>query len=291
MQRFYSKVLLFGEHTVVNGGLALAMPFNHFYGSWKFTTGDIDRDLSGLADYIDHHDYLFEIIGIDRFFADLDRGLIFDSNIPSGFGLGSSGALVAALYKEYHTTTSNKNIPTDLRQHLADLESHFHGQSSGFDPMVCYLNKPVLAENRSIKTTTELNLEQDDFQLFLMSTNVSRSTGPIVESFQAYIDIPKNEKHIDQVYRPMVNSAIDSILDANYLKLYTDMESISGYQYAYLDFLIDDGSRKIWKEGLASDFFKLKICGAGKGGFLLGITKNMGQLRLNYPSREIIPLR
>ena len=33
--------------------------------------------------------------------ADLDRKLYFDSNIPQGYGVGSSGALVAAFYDRY----------------------------------------------------------------------------------------------------------------------------------------------------------------------------------------------
>jgi len=290
MQNFYSKVLLFGEHTIVNGGRALAIPFKHFFGSWKFTSSDIDRNLARLADYIDHHDYLFQVIAVDQFFADLDRGLIFDSNIPMGFGLGSSGALVAAVYKRYQSNTATNNL-ANLRKHLADLENHFHGKSSGFDPMVCYLEKPIIAENGTIRTTDNLDFPRTDCQLFLMNTNVSRSTGPLVESFQAYSSQLENNRHINDVYSPMVNSAINSILSGNFSQLYLDMESISGYQYAYLDFLIDDGSKKIWKEGLAGGYFKLKICGAGRGGFILGITSDMKKLIEQYPEREFIPIQ
>jgi len=36
--------------------------------------------------------------------------LLFDSNIPQGYGLGSSGALVAAIYHQYRKN-KKKNSP------------------------------------------------------------------------------------------------------------------------------------------------------------------------------------
>ena len=290
MQSCFSKVLLFGEHTVVNGASAIAIPFPHFYGSWKFNNSDIDRNLSSFADYIDHHDYLFQKIAIDKFFADLDRGLVFDSNIPMGYGLGSSGALVAAVYKRYGLDIEDINH-RELNQHLADLESHFHGRSSGFDPMVCYLNQAVISKNGGFIAIEKIELPKEEYQLFLMNTNVSRSTGPLVEKFQTFYEAVENRRRINEEYIPIVNQAIDSLLKSDNELLYSSLEALSGYQYAYLNFLIDEGSKAIWKEGLASDYFKIKICGAGGGGYLLGITKSMNQLLTDYPTRDIIPIK
>jgi len=289
MGEFFSKVLLFGEHTVVGGGQALAIPFSHFSGSWNYTNNDIHRGLAGFADYIDHHDTLFKIIDVDRFFSDLDRGLIFQSNIPIGFGLGSSGALVAAVYKRYASPSKSESNTGDLQQVLASLESHFHGKSSGFDPLVSYLNQPILLRGGQIHSL-KFTLPKKKAQLFLINTNKPRSTGPLVEQFQDYMAVGDNKRTINSAYLPIVKRAIRALINENELDLYQAMEDISGYQYAYLDFLIDDGSKALWKEGLASDYFKIKICGAGGGGFLLGITKDIDLLRSTYSNREIIPL-
>ena len=42
---------------------------------------------------------------IDAFKQDVENGMYFQSSIPQGFGVGSSGALVAAVYGKY---TKNK---------------------------------------------------------------------------------------------------------------------------------------------------------------------------------------
>ncbi len=280
---------MFGEHTVVNGGKALAIPFSHFSGSWNYNNGNIDRGLIGFADYIDHHDYLFKVIDVDQFFADLDRGLLFESNIPIGYGLGSSGALVAATYRRYRRSDGEKPH-RETQQHLADLENHFHGKSSGFDPLVSYLNQAVLVDNGNIITVDSLVLPQDQYQLFLMNTNISRATQPLVDRFQEYILNSSHRKRITQSYQPIVDTAIDAIMSQSSSKLYEAIENISGHQYAYLDFLIDDGSKTIWKEGLSSNYFKIKICGAGGGGYLLGMTTDMARLMHTYPKRDIITI-
>src|SRR5690242_20746449 len=54
---------------------------------------------------------------------DLNKGLYFDSSIPQGFGVGSSGALVAAIYDQY---CKNKIEEKDIRseEHTSELQSH-----------------------------------------------------------------------------------------------------------------------------------------------------------------------
>jgi hypothetical protein len=42
-------------------------------------------------------------LDFDKIETDLNNGLYFNSSIPQGFGVGSSGALVAALYNQYAT--------------------------------------------------------------------------------------------------------------------------------------------------------------------------------------------
>ena len=37
----------------------------------------------------------------ERLDADLEKGMYFDSSIPMGYGVGSSGAIVAAIYDRY----------------------------------------------------------------------------------------------------------------------------------------------------------------------------------------------
>ena len=41
--------------------------------------------------------------------------------------------------------------------------------------------------------------------------------------------------------------------------------------------MIPDKFKKLWKEGIDSNSYYLKLCGSGGGGFILGFTENYEQ--------------
>ena len=98
---FHSKLLLFGEYSIIKKGNALAVPYPLFEGQLRFKTQEnqqqnsrIDPELRAFSQFLKHHDnkQLKEIIDVDSFFFDVGQGLYFNSSIPQGYGVGSSGA-------------------------------------------------------------------------------------------------------------------------------------------------------------------------------------------------------
>ena len=93
---------------------------------------------------------------------DLDKRLYFDSSIPQGFGVGSSGALCAALYDRYAVDKISpdeqaaKDSILRLKKMFSGMESYFHGKSSGLDPLICYLNIPILIRSLEDLGTVDL---------------------------------------------------------------------------------------------------------------------------------------
>ena len=64
---------------------------------------------------------------LDEFKRDIDHNMHFDSSIPQGYGVGSSGALVAAVYDKYadNKITVLENLTRDK---LIKLKSTFSNQ-------------------------------------------------------------------------------------------------------------------------------------------------------------------
>jgi mevalonate kinase len=94
-------------------------------------------------------------LDIEQFKQDIANGMFFDSNIPQGYGVGSSGALVAAIFERYSFSKHNpENISKEdlknIKSVFGEMESYFHGKSSGMDPLICYMNLPILIENKEI---------------------------------------------------------------------------------------------------------------------------------------------
>ncbi|MDZ7881173.1 MAG: hypothetical protein U5L45_26130 [Saprospiraceae bacterium] len=276
---FYpSKLLLFGEHTVLRGSQALAMPLLNYAGRWQFSEDKAKQyDLLKFAEYLknlaENGKIAFDTEGL---FLALEKGLFFDSNVPRGYGAGSSGALVAGLYDVFGL---DKYLTiSDLKIILGRIESFFHGESSGLDPLVSYVKKPILI--RSDKTMTTLTTAKNDLPRFLIDTKQSRKTEPLVKIFLEKIArSPEFSDLIVSELVPLVNEAIVAFLNNQTPLLFETVHRISLFQYRFLPEMIPMAFKNLWLEGLAGDVYKLKLCGAGGGGFILGFCNDLDKTK------------
>jgi len=283
---YYAKLLLLGEHTIINSSNALAIPFRRFSGQWKWMTGEdspaaAQQQLTAFAKYLDQMPSSGEMPAIDiaRFSRELSEGLYFDSDIPRGYGLGSSGALCAAVYDRYAREKISRGqiekYPI-LKNQLATMESFFHGSSSGTDPLICYLERPVLLLRGGQLEQVMLPSAPSDgsYRFFLLDTGITRKTGPLVQIFLKKYEAPAYASRINSRLAPQVNGAIQNLLAGQWTDLFGRMAAISRLQLELMPEMIPVDFRKVWQEGLESDVYKLKLCGAGGGGFLLGYTND-----------------
>ncbi|MDP2888617.1 MAG: hypothetical protein Q8P34_06560, partial [Bacteroidota bacterium] len=105
---FNSKLLLFGEYGLMFDAMALSVPFDRFSGFLDFdadhshqeSSDEIRKFYAHLKTGADSHKLHFAF-DLESLKTDLERGLYFNSNIPQQYGVGSSGALVAALFSRY----------------------------------------------------------------------------------------------------------------------------------------------------------------------------------------------
>ena len=105
---FYSKILLFGEYGIIKNSKGLSIPYNFYNGALKTSSAlnsvnqNSNESLQAFANYLKENQKsdLVEF-DLDSLLNDIENGLYFDSSIPQGYGVGSSGALVAAIYDKY----------------------------------------------------------------------------------------------------------------------------------------------------------------------------------------------
>lgn len=272
-KHYPSKILLFGEYSVLRGSQALAVPFKQFGGKWAYST-DFSKqmDLSKWAEYLkiltDKGEMAIDTEGVQR---ELKKGLYFESNIPRGYGAGSSGALVAAMYDGFGL---NKDLPiNELKIVLGKIESYFHGSSSGLDPLVSYVQKSILIKKD--KSIAVLDSIKTDTKMFLLDTHQSRKTEPLVQIFMEKCDkTPQYNALVENELVPHVDDAIAAFLQNKTGLIFDIVHQISYFQYRFFPEMIPLAFKNVWLEGLASDVFKLKLCGAGGGGFILGFCNN-----------------
>ncbi len=291
-QQLNAKILLFGEHTLMLNSMALSIPFNRFFGS-LVQDPEIDNhpgNRESNAQIRKFYKFLLKknptfdspfILNLKRLAADLEKGLFFESNIPQGYGLGSSGAMVAAIYRKFGFYPDpeyflSQNLLPDLKSYFASLESYFHGKSSGLDPLISFINQAILiSENNKIDTIqTNWSEKIGSGAVFLIDTKVTGETQPLVEYFRNRYDSTDFKKDTDTYYIPLVNSAVRNYISGDTYGLLAVANQLSEFQIRKMTKMIPEEMHEIWREGLNNGSYALKLCGSGGGGMVLGFTSD-----------------
>lgn len=275
---------------------ALAIPYPLFEGKLKFKRSKnimIESELKAFGQYLKKIQQTQDLRGFDlsSFEFDIGQGLFFDSTIPQGFGVGSSGALCAALVDRYTNIEDDVDKIDELKKFFSLVESHFHGSSSGFDPLVSFLQRPILIGEKQKLSTVELpDYKEGKGCLFLLNTGRARRTEPLVNLF---LEKCKSDEfnHLCQSHLlPITNQCIESFLQKDVQTLFENFNRLSEFQFQHMKEMIPKIFQDIWEMGLKGHEFYLKLCGAGGGGFLLGMTQDFESARKVLEGQEIRPL-
>jgi mevalonate kinase len=296
---FKSKILLFGEYSIIHDSMGLTIPFDLFKGKLTFKSrnftaeqaAESNRHLKEYATFlrskVDNRELNFKF-DIEALEKDIEKGIIFDSTIPQGFGVGSSGALVAALYDRYaFDKIIKEDTPTgeqiiELKSHFAQMESYFHGTSSGIDPLICYLQEPLLINSKTSINKVGMPQGGDETGnrgIFLINTGNPGKTQPMVNIF---LDKCREDGFVNLVRKEMIpfnNNCIKAFLKGEVKELLSNVKELSKFLLEYLNPMIPEKYRHIWKKGIESETFYLKLCGSGGGGYLLGFTEDLEKTR------------
>jgi mevalonate kinase len=292
---FCSKIILFGEYSVIQNSMALLTPYNLFEGSLSFRKNGlkvIDPELKSFAQYIKTKASKGELnfpFDVNSFEFDVAQGLTFDSSIPQGFGVGSSGALCAAIYDHY--SNGEKDNISELKKNFAVLESHFHGSSSGMDPLISFLNKPILVRSsEKIEIVKIPKYEEGKGAIFLLNTGRARRTEPLVNLFLEKCSQDNFSELCQKELIPITNKCIESFLEGNLGQVAENCRELSHFQFNHFTAMIPTLFRDLWQQGLKSEDYLLKLCGAGGGGFILGFTKDFEKAAKSLKQVEVRPL-
>ena len=193
---FYAKILLFGEYGIIKDSKGLAIPYNSYQGALKKSDTRSDEAKKSTSNLTKFYTYLSnletEIVSfrLDEFKTDIDEGMYFDSSIPQGYGVGSSGALVASIYDKYANDkiTVLENLTRDkllkLKHIFSLMESFFHGKSSGLDPLNSYLSIPILINSKdNLEPTGIPSQKEGKGAVFLLDSEIIGETEPMVNIF------------------------------------------------------------------------------------------------------------
>ncbi|MDC1464224.1 mevalonate kinase [Polaribacter sp.] len=287
---FYAKILLFGEYGIIKDSKGLAIPYNAYRGALKTSESLIGKSLESNQNLDRFYKYLAALqtdlvsFNLVSFKKDVENGMYFDSSIPQGYGVGSSGALVASIYDKYaaNKTTVLENLTRDkllnLKAIFALMESFFHGKSSGLDPLNSYLSLPILINSKDhVEPAGIPSQKEGKGAVFLLDSEQVGETEPMVNIFMNKMKNEGFRKMISEEFSATTDACIEDFLQGNVKSLFGNVKSLSKIVLTNFKPMIPDAFHQVWEKGIATNDYYLKLCGSGGGGYILGFTEDFSK--------------
>ena len=283
---FNSKLLLFGEYGLMFDAMALSVPFSKFWGELSFDNSGkhlvSNAEIRKFCNHLKQESVNFSpdfSFNLEKLEADLGKGMYFDSNIPQQYGVGSSGALVAALFSRYGKLNDQPPSanPEILKTLFAKLESFFHGRSSGLDPLISFLDKPVLIDSKKQITVVDFDFTQAGLAIGLIDTKTTGATGPLVQHFIDRFNDPEFEQAFESQFIPANNGCINAIINNYHELFFNNLTQLIHFQLKYFRRMIPEQYYPIMGEAPGKGIF-IKLLGSGGGGFLLAFARSQENL-------------
>ncbi|WP_445709726.1 mevalonate kinase family protein [Flavobacterium sp.] len=289
---FYSKILLFGEYGIIQDSKGLSIPYNFYKGALKTDENPSSEAISSNKSLDNFTGYLTTLqnnqpelvtFNLTALKSDIANGMYFDSSIPQGYGVGSSGALVAAIYDKYATTkiTVLENLTRDkllqLKAIFSQMESFFHGKSSGLDPLNSYLSLPILINSKDNIEPTGIPSQstQGKGAVFLIDSGIVGETAPMVSIFMENLKDNGFRKMLKSQFIKHTDACVDNFLHGDIKSLFANTKKLSKVVLNHFKPMIPEQFHQIWQNGIETNDYYLKLCGSGGGGYILGFTEDL----------------
>jgi mevalonate kinase len=289
---FYSKILLFGEYGIIRDSKGLSIPYNFYNGALKVDenpSAEAMKSNESLKRYVGYLEQLQEdqpelvTFNLQLLKTDVERGMYFDSSIPQGYGVGSSGALVAAIYDKYanNKITVLENLTREkllqLKTIFSQMESFFHGKSSGLDPLNSYLSIPILINSKDNIEATGIPSQSATGKgaVFLLDSGIVGETAPMVNIFMENLKEEGFRKMLKNQFVKYTDACVENFLGGDIKSLFKNTKQLSKVVLNNFKPMIPEQFHGVWQQGIDTNDYYLKLCGSGGGGYILGFTEDL----------------
>lgn len=301
---FYSKILLFGEYGIIRDSKGLSIPYNFYNGALKSddkTSAEAIKSNGNLKRFVNHLKNLqneqsavvtFDLEALE---LDIENGMYFDSSIPQGYGVGSSGALVAAIYDKYaqNKITVLENLTKEkllqLKAIFSQMESFFHGKSSGLDPLNSYLSIPILINSRDNIEATGIPNQSLDGKgaVFLLDSGIVGETAPMVNIFMENLKDKGFRTMLKSQFIKHTDACVENFLGGDMKSLFSNTKKLSTVVLDNFKPMIPEQFHHIWQNGIDTNDYYLKLCGSGGGGYILGFTQDLEKAKVSLKDYQL----
>ncbi len=274
-----AKVILLGEHAVVYGIPALAVPVSQLRATASLTLGG--HALRIIAPAV-HLDATLDKLGpreplavsarlVSEFYhRDPPEGVLeVRSEIPVASGLGSGAAVTAAIVRVLSRALGQEASPQELSALVLEVEHLHHGTPSGIDNTVIALEKPIYFVRDQPPSPLMVGRP---FTLMIADSGQKSPTRDAVASLRGRMTLaPEKYRAILETIGRLVETGRTAIATGAEEELGRAMTSCHwelqalGVSNSRLDRMV--------KEALSAGALGAKLSGAGLGGIVIALVR------------------
>ncbi|TDT62847.1 mevalonate kinase [Fonticella tunisiensis] len=280
----HSKLILVGEHAVVYGKPAIAIPFplkvrsiveessgNIMFESAVYT-GPIDSmpmRMKGISECIKETlHYLGKPLEGLR--------IRIDSAIPLGRGLGSSAAVAVALVRSLFSFCGQEPSQRELFSFVQIAETHAHGKPSGIDMAAVSSECPIWFEREKEPIPVKTN-----GPLYIVASDTGRigDTRIAVENVRKryLLEPEKVEKSLEKIGK-IVDEAKNALLNGD---MYLLGQLLNRNQEELISLGVsDDGLNRLIERARNAGALGAKLTGGGLGGCMIALADSLESARI-----------
>ncbi|WP_172369152.1 mevalonate kinase [Sporosarcina jiandibaonis] len=277
----HSKLILIGEHAVVYGMPAIALPFPTIEA--RATIEEINNYKTILFESPYYSGPYQEIPGSMegiavcinetlKYLMQKPEGLrvCLESTIPIGRGLGSSAAIAIAIVRGLFNYFKQELKDEKLKELVHISEKYAHGNPSGIDAAASSNDHPIWFERGNPITSLEIG---SPFYLVVADTGRIGNTRGAVESIKEKynFDVVKTEQSLNSL-EDHAFKAKSALISGEIGKLGETLDvaqrelTLLGVSDAGIDLLVSAAKKK--------GALGAKLTGGGRGGCILALAKN-----------------
>lgn len=277
----HAKAILMGEHSVVYGEPAIAIPLTNIDMQVTIETRNDHQQIinsryyhGAMNDLAGNYEGIRQlIISLLAKFATPNLGftLTFNSKIPQERGMGSSAATSIAIIRAFYNLFEKSLTSNDLQRLAAIEESITHGSPSGIDTATASSKDPIFfIKNKEI---TPFKIHMPGF-LVISDTGIMGQTGLAVSAVKRlFAEEPsRTRRHISDLGQ--------SAIEAKQALEHGDLNMLGHLMNTAHDHLRSLGVshphlEKLVKTALLNHALGAKLTGSGIGGSIIALAGNL----------------